>query len=91
MRSEAAAYARKANRLTVRHPDGDVVAVLEIVSPGNKDSRHAIRAFARKSVEFLYAGVHPNRGLARTFRLIFSCLRKTRPTSAGSARSRSRR
>lgn len=57
-RSEAAGYARRANRITVRHPDGDVVAVVEIVSPGNKDSRHSIRAFARKAVEFLWAGVH---------------------------------
>jgi hypothetical protein len=57
-RSEAAGYARKANRITVRHPDGDVVAVIEIVSPGNKDSRHAVRAFARKAVELLQAGVN---------------------------------
>jgi hypothetical protein len=57
-RSEAARYAQKANRITVRHPDGDVVAVIEIVSPGNKDNRHAIRAFARKAVEFLYAEVN---------------------------------
>src|SRR5262249_34452968 len=57
-RSEAAGYARKANRVTVRHPDGDVVAILEIVSPGNKDSLHAVRAFARKAVEFLNAGVN---------------------------------
>ena len=57
-RTEAAGYARKANRITIRHPDGDVVAVIEIVSPGNKDSRHAVRAFARKAVEFLQAGVH---------------------------------
>lgn len=57
-RTETAGYARKANRITVRHPDGDVVAVIEIVSPGNKDSRHAIRAFARKAVELLQAGVH---------------------------------
>jgi Protein of unknown function (DUF4058) len=57
-RSEAEGYARKANRITVRHPDGDVVAVIEIVSPGNKDSRHAINAFARKAVEFLQAEVH---------------------------------
>ncbi|HYT87697.1 MAG TPA: DUF4058 family protein [Gemmataceae bacterium] len=56
--TEAANYARKANRVTIRHPDGDVVAIVEIVSPGNKDSRHAIRAFARKAVEFLHAGVH---------------------------------
>ena len=57
-RTETASYARKANRITVRHPDGDVVAVVEIVSPGNKDSRHAIRAFARKAVALLQAGVH---------------------------------
>jgi hypothetical protein len=57
-RSDAATYARKANQITVRHPDGDVVAVIEIVSPGNKDSRHAVRAFARKAVQLLQAGVH---------------------------------
>jgi hypothetical protein len=57
-RAETAGYARKANRITVRHPDGDVVAVIELVSPGNKDNRHAIRAFARKAVEPLQAGVH---------------------------------
>jgi hypothetical protein len=57
-RCEAPEYARKANRVTVRHLDGDVVAVLEIVSPGNKDSRHSLRAFAHKAVEFLHAGVN---------------------------------
>src|SRR5437868_8098749 len=56
--SDAASYARKANRVTVRHPDGQVVAVIEIVSPGNKDSKHAVRSFARKAVEFLHAGVN---------------------------------
>ncbi len=58
MSSEAARYARKANRATIRHPDGDVVAVIEVVSPGNKDSRHAVRAFARKAVALLEAGIH---------------------------------
>jgi hypothetical protein len=58
VRSEAAGYARKANRLTIRHPDGNVVAVLEIVSPGNKESRHALNAFARKAVALLLAGVN---------------------------------
>jgi hypothetical protein len=56
--AEAAIYARKANRVTVRHRDGNVVAVIEIVSPGNKDSKHAIRSFSRKAAEFLFAGVH---------------------------------
>jgi hypothetical protein len=58
IRSEGANYARMADRISIRHPDGDVVAVIEIVSPGTKDSRHAIRAFARKAVGFLQAGIH---------------------------------
>jgi hypothetical protein len=57
-RAESDSYARKADRLTVRHPDGAVVAVIEIVSPGNKDSKHAVRSFARKAVAFLDAGIH---------------------------------
>jgi hypothetical protein len=56
--ADATRYARSANRVTVHHPDGAVVAVIEIVSPGNKDSKHAIRSFVRKSAEFLFAGVH---------------------------------
>jgi hypothetical protein len=58
MRSEAQTYARKANRISVRHPDGDMVAVIEIVSPGNKNSRHAVRAFTRKAIGLLYADVN---------------------------------
>src|SRR5205814_7540928 len=57
-RAEADRYARKANRITIHHPDGDVVAVIEIVSPGNKDSRHAARAFARKAAALLFHGLH---------------------------------
>jgi hypothetical protein len=56
--ADAANYARRADRLTVRHPEGEVVAVIEIVSPGNKDSRHAIRAFTRKAAALLNAGIH---------------------------------
>ncbi len=56
--SNAVTYARKANRITIHHPDGQVVAVIEIVSPGNKDSKHAVRSFARKATEFLLAGVN---------------------------------
>jgi hypothetical protein len=56
--AEAEQYAAKANRIAIRHPLGEVVAVLEIVSPGNKDSRHALRAFVEKSVEFLRHGIH---------------------------------
>jgi hypothetical protein len=57
-RTEASTYARKADRITVRHPDGDVVAVIEVVSPGNKSSRDALRAFTRKAAQFLHAGIH---------------------------------
>ena len=56
--ADATRYARKANSVVIRHPDGEVVAVIEIVSPGNKDSKHAIRSFARKAAEFLLAGVN---------------------------------
>ena len=52
--SEAANYARRADRLTVRNEDGDVVAIIEIVSPGNKDSKHALRQFTRKAVQYLH-------------------------------------
>lgn len=57
-RSEAGAYAAKANRVTVRHRHGDVVAVVEIVSPGNKASRAELRSFIEKSTEFIRVGVH---------------------------------
>ena len=56
--ADATRYAGKANRIAIHHPDGDVVAVIEIVSPGNKDSQHAIRSFARKSAQFLRGGIH---------------------------------
>src|SRR5438094_172200 len=35
--SDPERYARKANRIAVHHELGEVVAVIEIVSPGNKD------------------------------------------------------
>jgi hypothetical protein len=56
--AEIEEYAAKANRIVIRHPLGEVVAILEIVSPGNKESRHALRAFVEKSVEFLRQGIH---------------------------------
>lgn len=50
--------ARKANRITVRHEHGQVIAVIEIVSPGNKNSRTALQAFVRKMTDLLDQGVH---------------------------------
>jgi hypothetical protein len=51
-------YAAKANRITIRHPFGHVVAVIEIVSPGNKSSRAALRDFVEKTAGFLKQGIH---------------------------------
>lgn len=51
-------YARRANRIVVRHHLGRIVAVIEIVSPGNKDSRASLREFVQKIVDFLRSGVH---------------------------------
>ena len=56
--SDAGRYARKANRISVRHPFGKVVAVIEIVSPGNKDTRHALAALVSKVAAFVRNGVH---------------------------------
>lgn len=52
-------YAAKANVVKIRHRSNHrVVAVVEIVSPGNKSTQHAIRAFVAKAAEFVDAGVH---------------------------------
>jgi len=53
------AYARKRSGVVVRHSGSDeVVAMLEIVSPGNKSTRHALRSFVEKAVEVLDADIH---------------------------------
>ncbi len=51
-------YVRRANRISVRHRLGRVVAVIEVVSPGNKTSRLALRTFVRKAEELLLNGIH---------------------------------
>ena len=58
-RAEIDIYASKAKAVVVRHVSGhQVIAVLEIVSPGNKNSRHGLRTFVEKAVDMLRAGVH---------------------------------
>ena len=45
--------------MVVRHVSGDrIVAMIEIVSPGNKASRHGFRAFVDKACELLEARIH---------------------------------
>jgi hypothetical protein len=56
--TDSAAYARKANRIAIQHEFGHVVAIIEVVSPGNKDSSNAIRSFKAKVIEFLQNGVN---------------------------------
>lgn len=56
--AESATYARKADRITVRHRHGKIVAVIEIVSSGNKASTREFRNFVEKSAELLRQGVH---------------------------------
>ena len=57
-RSSKQLYASRANRVVVKHHLGRIVAVIEIVSPGNKDSRAAFRDCVEKTVDFLRKGVH---------------------------------
>lgn len=59
LRSEPDMYAAKAKAVAIRHAsDHKVIAIVELVSPGNKNTRHGLRAFVDKAVELLHAGVH---------------------------------
>lgn len=52
-------YRRKQNVVAVRHVSGDrLVAIVEIVSPGNKSSRAVFNKFVDKAVEFLNQDIH---------------------------------
>jgi hypothetical protein len=57
-RAEDRIYARKADRIAVRHRHGQVVAVVEIVSPGNKASKNELRSVVEKSSDLIMQGVH---------------------------------
>ena len=56
--TETALYARKANRIVIHHELGRVVAMIEVVSPGNKDTKHAVASFIAKAVDFIRNGIH---------------------------------
>src|SRR4051794_34792758 len=52
-------YRRKQNSVVVRHVSGDeIIAVVEVVFPGNKSGRNALRSFVEKAARFLDEGVH---------------------------------
>src|SRR5262245_17981179 len=52
-------YRRRQKAVVIRHVSGDrVIAVIEIVSRGNKTARRAFRDFIQKAVELLNSGIH---------------------------------
>ncbi|MFI5454138.1 MAG: DUF4058 family protein [Isosphaerales bacterium] len=51
-------YAKRADRVVIRHGRGKVVAIIEIMSPGNKDTRNAIRTFVENAADILNRGVN---------------------------------
>jgi len=57
-RSTKEIYAGRANRIVLKHHLGQTIAVIEIVSPGNKHSRGALHDFVDKTLEFLRHGIH---------------------------------
>jgi Protein of unknown function (DUF4058) len=57
-RFEKINYAKRADRVVIRHGRGTVVAIIEIVSPGDKDSRNAIRTFVEKATDILNQGIN---------------------------------
>ena len=57
--SEAATLALRRRRITIRHATGDrIVALIEIVSPGNKESEPMLEAFIDKAAAALQQGYH---------------------------------
>lgn len=58
MSAKTGIYATKANRIAIHHGLGEVVAIIEVVSSGNKNSRHGLRSFVEEARETLDQGVH---------------------------------
>jgi hypothetical protein len=59
IRDEAGAQQRKRRRLVIHHSSDDrILAILEVVSPGNKSSASALRQFVKKAVGAIDAGIN---------------------------------
>ncbi len=56
--SEETIQAFRANRIAVRNPEKQIVAAIELVSPGNKSNQKARQKFIRKSVQLIDSGIH---------------------------------
>jgi hypothetical protein len=58
-RIDQALYTRKKSRIAIRHRSGNrVIALIEVVSPGNKNRRLHLNKFVDKVVDMLDRGVH---------------------------------
>jgi hypothetical protein len=58
-RAEIDRYAARQRTLVIRHTSEDrIVALVEVVSPGNKSSQDAIRTFQRKIAAAIRQGIH---------------------------------
>jgi hypothetical protein len=55
---EADVYAEKANRVVMLNDVDEVVAVLEVVSPGNKANLDGFNQFVEKALQFIRSGIH---------------------------------
>ncbi|HUG66676.1 MAG TPA: DUF4058 family protein [Pirellulaceae bacterium] len=55
--AESDIYASKANRIVIKHRLGTLVAVIEIVSPGNNNTQHGFRSFVDKAAELIRHGI----------------------------------
>jgi hypothetical protein len=51
-------FHERANRIVVRHHLGDVVCAIEVVSPGNKAGKLAVREFVAKATDLLKRGIN---------------------------------
>jgi hypothetical protein len=59
MRADANRYAAKAKAVVIRHVSNhQVVAMVEVISPGNKNNQNGLNAFVAKAREALAAGIH---------------------------------
>ena len=58
VRQAKSVLAARANRIAIRHRLGEIVCIIEIVSPGNKSGRAVFRQFVEKTIDFLQRGIH---------------------------------
>lgn len=57
--SEATSYRNVRRTITIRHRSGrQVVAMIELLSPGNKDGQHHLAQFVSKATGAIWQGIH---------------------------------